>query len=503
MLKSIIRILLIATVIVSCKPMIQDIYLGQGIMAGEATSTSVILQSRLTVSDTLINGDLTGKEGIARFEIDKDSTFNNPFYSDFAESRPENDFIIKKKIEDLEPGNKYFYRLQFGMDKNSLFESEVASFKTLPGPNSSAELSLVVVTGMNYDKFHLGNYEEGTAYSGDDKIQGYPALKAIQNLKPDYFIGTGDNVYFDYPKKAHFDRAVKAGKNPTLGRHKGMEVVDEEGIRRKYHEQFVQPRFRELFSKVGTYWEKDDHDYRFNDADPFMKLPISHELGIKTFKEQLPVVNQDDINAKTYRTHRMSRDLQIWMLEGRDYRSPNQMKDGPDKTLLGTVQLNWLKETLIESDASFKIVISPTPMVGPDDAYKKDNHVNHEGFRNEGEAIFKWLVDNGFLEKNLYIICGDRHWQYHAMHPSGIEEFSTGALVDNNSRAGRLAGDPNSTDPDGLIKQFYIQGDVVSASGGFLSMTVKREKSIPIAFFQYYDEKGNLLYETKKLAETK
>ncbi len=500
MINSILRTLLIATVIVSCKPVIQDIYLGQGIMAGEATSTSVILQSRLTVSDTLTNGDLTGKEGIARFEIDKDSTFNNPLYSYFTESRSENDFIIKRKVEGLEPGNKYFYRLQFGKDKNSLFESEVATFKTLPGPNSNTKLSLVVVTGMNYYKFHFGNYEEGTAYSEADKLRGYPALRAIHNLNPDYFIGTGDNVYFDHPNKANFDRAVNAGRNPNPGRYKGMEVVDEEGMRRKYHEQFVQPRFRELFNDVGTYWEKDDHDYRFNDADPYQEFPISHELGIKNFKEQLPVVSPDDINAKTYRTHRMSRDLQIWMLEGRDFRSSNQIEDGPDKTLLGIEQLNWLKETLVESDASFKLIISPTPMVGPDDAYKRDNHVNHEGFRYEGEEIFKWLVDNGFLNKNLYIICGDRHWQYHAMHPSGIEEFSTGALVDNNSRPGRLAGDPNSTDPDGLIKQFYIQGDVESSSGGFLSVEVERKNGIPTATFRYYNEKAEMLYVVDKEA---
>ena len=196
----------------------------------------------------------------------------------------------------------------------------------------------------------------------------------------------------------------------------------------------------------------------------------------------------------------MNKDLQVWMLEGRDYRSANKMEDGPDKTLLGAEQINWLKETLVESDASFKIIISPTPMVGPDDAYKTDNHVNLQGFRYEGDALFKWLVDNGFLDKNLYIICGDRHWQYHAMHPSGIEEFSTGALVDNNSRKGRLAGDPKSTDPNGLIKQFYIQGESESASGGFLFFEVERKNNIPTAAFKFYDELGKLLYQENKEA---
>jgi len=497
-MKSLLKILLITILSVSCKPATQDIYLGQGIMSGEANSNSVILQARLTASDTLINGVLAGKEGIARFEIDKDPSFENSIYSEFTQARSENDHIIKKQIAGLDPDTRYFYRLQFGVDKHPLFESETGSFKTLPGPDSNTPVSFVVVTGMNYSKFHFGNYKEGTAYAGEDKYLGYPALKAIRDLGPDYFIGTGDNVYFDHPNSRNFDDAVKAGKNPNPGNYDGKEVVDEEGMRRKYHDQFSQPRFKELFSSLGTYWEKDDHDYRFNDADPYKEFPISHELGIKNFREQLPVVNPDDPGALTYRTHRMSRDLQIWMLEGRDYRSPNLMEDGPDKTLLGREQLDWLKETLSQSDATFKLIISPTPMVGPDDAYKKDNHVNHGGFRHEGEQLFKWMVDNGFLEKGLYVICGDRHWQYHAMHPSGIEEFSTGALVDNNSRAGRLAGDPKSTDPDSLIKQYYIQGDKESASGGFLRVRVSREVNVAVASFSYYDENGRLLYETKK-----
>jgi alkaline phosphatase D len=494
--------LLISVIIASCTPRVQDMYLGQGIMAGEVTSTSVILQSRLTVSDTLTDGDLMGKQGVGMFQLDLDSTFNNPINSNIIKALPENDFIVKTKVIGLKAGKKYYYRLKFGPNTISQFTSETGSFNTLPGPDADKKVSLAVTTGMNYYHFYFGRYESAKAYSGSDRKLGYPALEAIKVLKPDYFIGTGDNVYFDHPNTENFDKAVKTGKNPHPGRYGGTEVVDEIGIRKKYHEQFIQPRFRDLFKNLGTYWEKDDHDYRFNDADTIREFPISHDLGIKSFKEQLPVVDPAEPNTITYRTYRMNKDLQVWMLEGRDYRSPNAMEDGPNKTLLGREQLHWLKSTLLESDASFKLIISPTPMVGPDDASKRDNHVNHQGFRYEGEAIFEWLVSNGFLDKNLYIICGDRHWQYHAMHPSGIEEFSTGALIDNNSRAGRISGDSNSTDPDGLIKQFYVQGDAASASGGFLLVTVKNDNSTPIASFQYYDERGKLLYEVDKVSKS-
>ena len=498
-MKKIYILFSIAMVLLSCNSGNKNIFLGQGIMSGEATGSSIILQARLTVSDTLINGDLSGVNGIGRFQVDLQPSFDDPILSDWVEAVPEKDCIIKVKIKGLEPGNKYYYRLQYGRNQQSTFNSEKGSFKTLPGPNNETEVSLAIVTGMNYYHFHFGKYDGSKAYAGKDKRQGYPALKAIRNIRPDYFIGTGDNVYFDHPNRRNYDRAYEAGRNPHPGRYEGTEVIDVSGMRRKYHEQFVQPRFRDLFREVGTYWEKDDHDYRFNDADTTDNFSISHSLGIKNFKEQLPVVDPEDPNATTYRSHRMNKDLQIWLLEGRDYRSPNLMVDGPDKTLLGYEQLKWLKETLMNSDASFKMIISPTPMVGPDDAYKSDNHVNPNGFRYEGEALFKWLVDNGFLDKNLYFICGDRHWQYHAMHPSGFEEFSTGALVDNNSRPGRLAGDPNSTDPKGLIKQFYIQGDNASASGGFLMVKVKRENNIPVASFQHFDEQGILLYEVKKV----
>jgi len=189
------------------------------------------------------------------------------------------------------------------------------------------------------------------------------------------------------------------------------------------------------------------------------------------------------------------------MLEGRDYRSANSDSIGEAKTLLGKEQIKWLKNSLLESDASFKLIISPTPMVGPDDMYKKDNHVNPQGFKHEGDALFAWLKEKNFLNKNLYFICGDRHWKYHAMHPSGFEEFSTGALVDNNSRAGRVAGDKKSTDPNAEIKQFFIEGTPESATGGFLLVEVEQQNNNPTATFSFYDEHKKMLYRSTKIAE--
>ena len=211
----------------------------------------------------------------------------------------------------------------------------------------------------------------------------------------------------------------------------------------------------------------------------------------------MPVVDPADKNAVTYGTRRVSKELQIWLLEGRDYRSPNDMLDGPEKSIWGRTQKEWLKKTILESDAEFRIVISPTPMIGPDDAYKSDNHVNQKGFRHEREEFFDWLVENEIDKNNFFFVCGDRHWQYHSIdNRTGYQEFSSGAFVDANSRLGRKPGDPKSTDPNAVqVTQLYTQ-DV--ESGGFLYIKVspatEKKRSSEITF-NFMDERGEILHK--------
>jgi len=455
-----------------------DIDHAQGEIAGEPTASSAILQSRLTRGRDLINGDMPGTTAVACFELSENPNFHNSFKTNWAKAIPERDFIIKQKVGNLRSGTRYYYRLLYGPNTNKIKIGNTCTFRTLHSPNSERRTTFVVVTGMNYHRFHHGS-KSRPAYKGPDKKLGYPALAAILDMQPDFFVGTGDNVYYDHPSKT----AAQTQRQ----------------LRKKWHQQFVQPRFVELFAHVPTYWEKDDHDYRYNDCDNTSDKPPSPQLGKQTFLEQLPVADITEPHPVTYRTYRVNKLLQIWLVEGRDYRSPNNMPDGPDKTIWGKHQEQWLEKTLLESKATFKILISPTPMVGPDDVYKKDNHANPKGFKYEGDEFFSWLAKNDFLKKNFYIVCGDRHWQYHSIHPSGFEEFSCGALVDANARLGRIPGDSKSTDPNALITQPYTQKE---PSGGFLAVTIDpgSEGQRPNIWFVFYDENGKLLYRCQRTA---
>jgi alkaline phosphatase D len=454
-----------------------SVFRAQGEMTGEVSQTSAILQSRLTSSTGLVDGDVPGAAGVARFEVSEQRDFKSSRKTDWLTAEADTDYIVKARVTDLKPGTQYFYRVSFGPNLKALQVGDVCSFRTLQTKDGTKDVSFVVVTGMNYMSFHYGKPKKGKrtgigGYEGADKDLGFPALATMLKIKPDFFVGTGDNVYYD----SHDDR----------------EATNITDMRRKWHEQLVQPRFTELFRNVPTYWEKDDHDHRFNDCDTAgTRAPLS-DLGIRIFREQVPVVDPLDKDASTYRTFRVNKHLQIWLVEGRDFRSPNKMEDGPDKTLWGAEQIDWLKRTLLASDATWKLLISPTPMVGPDDAYKIDNHTNHRGFRHEGRAFFQWVKQHKLHQNGFSVLCGDRHWQYHSIDPMGIEEFSCGALVDANSRLGRRPGDKNSTDSEAEIRQLYTQKD---ASGGFLKVTVTQDAA---ARFEFFDEHGETLYQTVK-----
>jgi alkaline phosphatase/alkaline phosphatase D len=472
----------------------------QGEIAGEVTASSVILQSRLTTGgnpdhDESLTADVPGEPGVARFELSTDPDFAESWFTGWLQAVPEHDFIVKTRVDGLEPATRHYYRLVFGRTQSDVEVGPRRSFKTLAGGEIAEPVRFAVVTCMNYAPFHL-------MYQGEDRQLGYPALVTLREMAPEFIVFTGDNVYYDGPSM----------KSSIPAEYRRPAATTEPELRRKWHQQLVQPRFAELFTDVATYWQKDDHDYRFNDCDNTTPdEPPSPELGRRIFREQVPVVDPADPDSKTYRTHRINRLVQIWLTEGRDFRSPHMMEDGPGKSLWGVEQRAWLQRTLLSSDAPFKLLINANPMIGPDDSHKKgpsnpghdelkrDNHSNPGGFQYERNEFFEWLGEHGLIGARFFLFHGDRHWQYHSISPEGVEEFSCGALHDENSRLGRSPGDPDSNDPEALITQPYTQDE---KSGGFIIVSVDPgpEAGAPMMTVTWFDEHGVEQYSITRTA---
>lgn len=449
-----------------------EIHHAQGEMSGEVTADTALLQSRLTAIPGPVldeNGDVPGKTGVACFEWSESPEFAGSKRTEWLEAKADHDFIVRAKLDGLKPGTRYHYRLVFGENRDATQTGPACSFKTL---SETGDVSFCMGSCMNYYSFMSGKANGGgpATATAEDKQLGYPVFAAMTALKPDFFIGTGDIVYYDHPPQ------TAAKTLPEL--------------RKKWHEEFRFPRMIEFFANTPGYWSKDDHDFRFNDADlGNAKLPAP-STGIEIFREQMPIYVAVDRTTPTYRTHRVHKHLQLWFMEGRDFRSPNKMPDGPEKTIWGREQRDWLQKTLKESDAKWKVIVTPTPMVGPDRNSKTDNHANLNGFKYEADSFFQWLRDNG--QNNVLTFCGDRHWQYHSIHPLGVEEFSVGALNDENAIRGEKPGGPKTTDPEGKIKQPYIYD---KPTGGFLHVRIGDDGQLVLT---HYDDHGVVMNRVTK-----
>lgn len=455
--------------------------LAQGMIAGEPTQYSIILQARLTALDSMVQYDIPGAEGVGRFELSRAADFRTIDHaSPLLTSRAEDDFVLKHKADPLLPATRYYYRLQHGKKETELKPSHTGMFQTLPEAGDSSEVEFVAVSCMDYHRFYHGFEKRGMKpYRRPDKALGFPVLEQIYQNRPDFVVFTGDNVYYDHPKKGV------------------LRALDVHTMRAKWHRVTSMPRFQQLAQNTGTYWMKDDHDFRYNDADLTDRggEKPGVEEGLRVFREQIPVVDPADPRAKTYRTYRINALLQIWMVEGRDYRHPNEMEPGPGKSLWGAEQKAWLKQTLADSDAVFKLLISPTPLIGPDRP-KSDNHSQPLGFKAEGQEFFKWLKEQSFSEKNFYILSGDRHWQYHAQNHYGFEEFSCGTMIDNLAARGPKAEALPPSD-ERYIRQYYLNKQL---TGGFLKVNIYQIPR-PGITFSFFDELGEELYIVSREAQ--
>ena len=89
----------------------------------------------------------------------------------------------------------------------------------------------------------------------------------------------------------------------------------------------------------------------------------------------------------------------------------------------------------------------------------------------------------------MYIICGDRHWQYISVDPkTGAREYSCGPASDKH--AGGWSNEQK------LPEHRYL-----NVIGGFLAVTVDREEDKPALTFRFYDVDGNVLKEDHPAAQ--
>lgn len=406
MLSSFKLVLASAVFLILMPGALAEVHMANGIKVGEVDQTSAVVWTRLTTHpDRNIDGQpfdasikkpekqpaindiskmrasVEGAAGDVQIKYWPKGDQASALTTQWQSVSSDTDFTHQFRLQKLKPGTDYELQV---MGKNDESACELnGRFRTAPSVADSKNVRFVVTTCGDYPR-------------RDDPDNGHKIYPQMQSLNPDFFVHCGDIEYFDKP--------APFAKNLALARFKWNRI-------------FSMPYIRTFHNNVTSYFMKDDHDTLKNDAWPGKTyFDLTWEQGLRTFREQVPM------KEKTYRTYRWGKDLQIWMVEGRDFRSPNNMDDGPDKTIWGATQKQWFFDTVADSDATFKVLLSPTPVVGPDRANKNDNHAN-KGFTHEGNELRKFISE----QANMFVVCGDRHWQYASIDPkTGLREFSCG-----------------------------------------------------------------------------
>jgi alkaline phosphatase D len=317
-------------------PVAADAAVMHGVVVGDVTDSTALLWARSGEEGTL-QVQLTGGGDVQRTAVSAD---------------PTRDYTARVPITGLAPDTDYHYRVRF--DRGP---AATGVFHTAPAPEHAAPLRLDFggdVAGQDVCR---------------DSVEGFPILKTVRARRPDVFMGLGDMIYADdvcdpvgrYGNSQLPGVFPKATDLPTFWQH--------------YRYARSEDNLQRVLRSADYVAVWDDHEV-INDFGPATDIgtvppytPGVHLIppGLHAFLDYTPVASAEQTAGRLYRSLRWGRNAEVFVLDTRQYRDPNFAPDSATtpKTMLGAEQLAWLKQSLLASDARWKVIVSSVPMSIP------------------------------------------------------------------------------------------------------------------------------------------
>ena len=230
----------------------------------------------------------------------------------------------------------------------------------------------------------------------------------IGAIEPRALLLLGDNVYIDDPETPEMQRF-------------------------HYYRRQSQPEWGKLAKAVPIYSIWDDHDFTTNDGwgGPDIEKPSWKRDVWEIYKENWdnPYYGGGKENPGCWFDFRIG-DVHFIMIDGRYYReSPKDQSP----SMLGAVQMKWLKKTLADKPATFKVICTNVPMAPKVKPGSKDTW---DGYSDERSAIYQFIADQKL--PGVVILSADRHrsdaykvdTEIEGMYP--LFEFSSSRLTNQH-----------------------------------------------------------------------
>jgi alkaline phosphatase D len=313
-----------------------------GVIVGDVTASSALLWARAD-REAILNVALSGgRHGrVVR-----------------AAARGSDDLTARVPLTHLAPGTIYRYRAWFSLGPSGARGRTVeGSFRTAPDSDTAAPLRLDFggdLTGQNVCR---------------DAAEGMPIMRTVRGRHPDVFVGLGDIIYAD-----NACAATGLYGNAQLPGDFGP-AVDLSSFWAHWRYTRADADLQQLLRETDYVGVWDDHEV-VNDFGPLTDTrstppytPGVHlmPVGLEAFLDYTPVTIAQNTPRRLYRSFRWGKNLELIVLDARQYRDPNfeSDTDAHPKTMLGREQLTWLKERLQSSDATWKVIVSSVPMSIP------------------------------------------------------------------------------------------------------------------------------------------
>jgi alkaline phosphatase D len=237
---------------------------------------------------------------------------------------------------------------------------------------------------------------------------------------PDFSFITGSCAYFNEPV---FDRPGKPYGGDTsifetmakekaafmlwLGDNwytRDVDYFDRWGLWYRASHDRSSPVLKNLLKSTSHIGIWDDHDYGPNDIGTNY---ILKDESRKVFNSYFPNTSAG-VNGEGIYTMYSYGDMDLFLMDDRWWRSTDEMKDSvngkpnPAKTLWGKLQLQWLKNSLLYSNAPFKIIATGSQVLNPVSPYDK-----LLDFPAEYYELMDFLKENKI--NGMLFLTGDRH----------------------------------------------------------------------------------------------
>lgn len=412
-----------------------------GVATGDVTSNSALVWFRTDgpAQAEVRFATVNDWERLGSGEVPQHSSVKTEQFT----TKSEQDFTLKVALEGLIPATRYRY------DVRTIQPTQLSVPTTVP---AQGEFTTAPPSSESASATFLWSADLGGQNRCRDEQTGYPIFEAMRLQNPDFTILLGDLIYGDDTCSSPPNSPGSEFTASTLNQY-----------RAKHRYQHGSSALQRFLASVPIWATWDDHDVRNNFSgryDPQMPL------GRQALLEYWPIRTPPDDPTRLYRQLRYGADLEIFILDTRQYRNRNADLDGPNKTMLGQTQLAWLLEGLTRSTAKWKLIATSVPLSSPksgslavpgNDSWARGR--DGTGFQTELSVIVHAILSHGI--RNVVWLAGDVHYaQVNAYDPNGDGAIDFYELI---------SGPLSAASPAPLLPDPAFKPTTLFSEGGFMN----------------------------------